>query len=276
MRSPTIVAVSWLCTAGAAVVIAAPQFTPDTARAFDRYIQVTEARQAAEIEGRSPFLWLDRQPAGGTKASYVRKLNGGGVVSARLETRDNGRAMEDGNGKIHHWVGTVLFPGVKLDRAIAFVQAYERYPEIFKPMIQRTKIINRSPARFDVFMRTYSSNWGVEVVYDGDYGIDYRSLGATRMFTKSVVTNLFKINDAGKPAEKRVPAADASPGFLWRLNTYCSFEERPEGTYEQCEAISMSTDPGWFVSFTLGWAYNDVPVDTLTETLGRVRAGLVK
>jgi hypothetical protein len=37
----------------------------------------------------------------------------------------------------------------------------------------------------------------------------------------------------------------------------------------------MSTNPGWFVNWTLGWAYNDVPEYTLKETLGRVRAGLV-
>src|SRR5688572_27230025 len=102
MRPRAVLVALCLTTAGAVVVAA--QFTPETARAFDRYIQVTEARQAAEIEGRSPFLWIDRQPAG-SKASYVAKLNNGGVVSARLETRDNGRAMDDGDGRIHHWVG---------------------------------------------------------------------------------------------------------------------------------------------------------------------------
>jgi hypothetical protein len=276
MRSRSIVVVTWLCTAGAAALVAAPQFTPDTARAFDRYIQVTELRQREEIEGRSPFLWLDRQPASGTKASYVRKLNAGGVVSAPLETRDNGRTMGSGNGTIHHWVGTVLMPGVKLDRVIAFVQQYERYPEIFTPMIQRARIIAKSPTRFDVAMRTFSGKYGVNATYDGDYGVDYRSLGPTRMFTRSVATNLYHIDGAGTPAEKRVPAEQASRGYLWRLNTYCSFDERPEGTYEQCEAISMSETPGFFVRLAFSWAYKDVPVDTLTETLGRVRAGLVK
>jgi len=273
MRPRAFLVTFCMATAGAAVVAA--QFTPETARAFDRYIQVTEARQAAEIDGRSPFLWLDRQPAG-SKASYVAKLNSGGVVSARLETRDNGRAMDDGDGKIHHWVGTVFFPKVTLQRAIAFVQAYEKYPEIFAPMIQRTKVINRTPARFDVFMRTFSSNYGVTVVYDGDYGVDYRPMGPTRMFTKSVATNLHQVEDAGQPGERRVPAERASRGYLWRLNTYCSFDERPEGTYEQCEAISLSEDPGWFLSLTLGWAFNGIPEDTLRETLGRVRAGLLK
>ena len=75
--------------------------------------------------------------------------------------------------------------------------------------------------------------------------------------------------------EHRTPA-EQGRGYLWRLNTYCSFEERPEGTYEQCEAISLSEDPGWFLSLTLGWAFNGIPRDTLAETLGRVRAGLLK
>jgi hypothetical protein len=198
------------------------------------------------------------------------------VVSERLETRDGGRRMDDGDGKIHHWIGTVLLPKVTLPQAIAFVQSYERYPEIFAPMIQRARVLNRTATRFDVAMRTYSSNYRVEVVYDGDYGIDYRPIGSTRMFTKSVATNLFHVHDAGKPGERRTPAERASRGYLWRLNTYCSFEERPEGTYEQCEAISLSEDPGWFLSAMLGWAFNGIPRDTLAATLGAVRKGVTK
>ena len=59
MRAQSIIVVGLAGTAGAAVLLAAGQLTPETARAFDRYIQVTEARQVAEIDGRSPFLWLD-------------------------------------------------------------------------------------------------------------------------------------------------------------------------------------------------------------------------
>jgi hypothetical protein len=269
MKPQVLAVVSLLATASAV------QLTPNTVRAFDRYVQLTEARQAAEIDGRSPFLWLDRQPPRERDAAMAQ-LTRGKVVSARLETRENGKVMDDGDGKIHHWIGTVFLPKVPLARAIAFVQDYERYPQIFAPMIQRARIINKSPTRFDVAMRTYSSNYGVEVVYDGDYGVDYRAVNPTRMFTKSVASNLFQVQSAGKPNERRVPAEQASRGYLWRLNTYCAFEERPEGTYEQCEAISLSTDPGWFVSLTLGWAFNDIPRDTLAETLGRVRAGLMK
>ena len=55
---------------------------------------------------------------------------------------------------IHHWIGTVLLPGVSLEKARAFVQNYERYPSLFGPMIQRAKVLNRTGDQFVVQMRT--------------------------------------------------------------------------------------------------------------------------
>jgi hypothetical protein len=57
----------------------------------------------------------------------------------------------------------------------------------------------------------------------------YRALGPSRLDTKSVATNVFDVKNAGQPDERRTPG-DQAVGWLWRLNTYCSFEERPEGT----------------------------------------------
>ena len=166
--------------------------------------------------------------------------------------------MDDGDGKIHHWVGTVLMPKVKLDRVIGFVQVYERYPEIFGSMIPRARVINRSPTRFDVAMRTSSSKYGVTVAYDGDYGIDYRQLSPTRVFTKSVVTNLHYVEDAGKPNERRMPGDRAPRGYLWRL-TCLPVRGAPRGHLRAVRGRVAVGDPGWFLSLTLGWVFNDIP-----------------
>ena len=261
----------------AAAVLAAPlearQLTSETLKGFERYVQLTEARQAAEVDGRSPFLWIDRQPAA-SRSAILARLSRGEVVSARLETQDGGRSIGMGDGKVHHWIGTVLLAKVPLDRAVAFVQDYERYPQVFAPIIQRARILQKSPTRFDVAMRTMSSKYGITVVFDGDYGIDYRRLSPQRMYTKSVATNLHQVDNAGKANEQRIPGDRASRGYLWRLNTYCWFEERPEGTYEQCETVSLSSDPGWFINTLFGGIINGIPRDTLEFTLTRVRAGV--
>jgi hypothetical protein len=255
------------------VAVVPAELKPSTLASFNRYVRATEARMDAEIGGRSAFLWIDRRPVN-ERSAYHDRLARGEIVSARLETRDGTKTIEVEDGLIHHWVGTVLLPGVKLDRAMAFVQDYVRYPEVFAPLIQRSRVLSATPTHFDVSMRT-SMHKVVTVVIDADYSVDYRRLSASRLYTKSEAKNIFQVESAGQADEKRVPG-DESSGYLWRINTYCWFDERDEGTYEQCESISLTRG----VPFGFGWLVNPfvsgIPRETLEFTLGRVRAGLAK
>jgi hypothetical protein len=55
---------------------------------------------------------------------------------------------------------------------------------------------------------------------------------------------------------------------------WCSFDGRAEGTYEQCESISLTRG----IPFGLGWIVgpfvNSIPRETLELTLGGIRDGL--
>jgi hypothetical protein len=272
MRMPVIVA----AVQAVAVVAAVPELAelkPATLASFERYVVLTETRMAGEIEGRSPFLWADRQPEGERQRLFDR-LRRREIVSERLETRDGRNRVRIDGGLIHHWVGTVLLSGVPLDRAVTFLRDYNRYGERFSPTIQRSRILKEDAGHYVVRMRT----WGkkvIAVVHDADYVIEYRRLSPTRLTTTSVATNIQHVEDAGEPNERSIPG-DQSSGFLWRLNTYCWFDERSEGTYEQCESISLTrTAP-----FGLGWIVNrfvdEIPRETLEFTLSRVREGLEK
>ena len=246
---------------------------PDTLAAFDRYVRLTEARMAAETGGKTPFLWLDRQtPAQHT--DYVARLKRGEVVVSKLQTKDGGKDIDAPDGLLHHWIGTVFLPGVKLDRAIAFVQDYARYPELFAPIITRSKIVNHTGNTFNVQMRTTTKKV-ITVTLDGDYSVEYRSVAPNKMYTRSLGTNFYEVSDAGTSSETR-READKGTGYLWRLNTYCSFEERADGTYEQCESISLTRGIPFIVAPVVRPFTNSVPREALEHTLGRVRAGLTQ
>jgi hypothetical protein len=255
------------------VLLAVPiQLTPGTLAAFDRYAKITEARIDTEVSGEAPFLWIDRQPAA-EQTRLLARLRAGEVVSERLETRDGGAEIVPEDGMIHHWVGTVLIPRVTLARTVAFVQDYDRYAEHFAPMMRRARLVSRSGNRFVASLRTTSSKLGVTVVIDGDYTIDYRVIEPARVFTKSVAANFHEVDRAGTAAERRHPA-DQRDAFLWRLNTYCSFEQRAEGVYEQCESISLTRAIPWAVRFIVKPFVTSIPRETLEATLGTVRRKL--
>lgn len=247
------------------------ELKPATLAAFDRYVTLTEARMAGEIAGTSPFLWIDRQPEPGRQRLLAR-LRAGEVVSARLETRDRNKTIDAPDGMLHHWVGTVLLPGVSLDRVMAFVKNYPEYPKVFGPMIQRSHVLKQSGDHFDVTMRTWTKKV-ITVVVDADYAVEYRSLTPTSVVTKSVASNVYEVHDAGTPSERRTPA-DKGEGYLWRLNNYCWFSQRAEGVYEQCESISLTRDIPFGFGFIVRPFVTGIPRETLEFTLGKVRAGV--
>jgi len=251
---------------------AARELKPETLAGWEKYIALTEARMARELAGESPFLWVDRQPEA-ERRRHLAALGRGEIVVSKLETRDGEKELDVKSGLIHHWIGTVLLPGTTLDRAIAFVQDYRRYPDRFSPLIQWTNVVSRSPDRFVVRMRTSMKKMMVTVVLEGDYAIDYRRVSPSRVYTRNVAANLAQIHDAGGPGERAEPV-DKGSGWLWRIATYCSFEERPDGTYEQCESASLTRGIPFAVSWIVKPFVSGIPRESLEFTLGGVRSAL--
>lgn len=257
----------------AATSVLALELKPATLAGYDRYVAVTEARLSSERSGQAPFLWLDQQPAA-ERARLMTRLRRGEIVLAKLETRDRGAEMRIDGGLVHHWMGTVFMPGVPLDRLVTFVQDYNRYPQVFDPLIPRARVLARDGGRFVVAMRT-SVQKIVTVVMDADYTIDYHALGADRMWTTNVATNIQQVHSPGAPNERREPG-DEAVGYLWRFRMYCAFEAREGGSLEQCESVTLTRTVPFAVSWLVRPFVTGIPRDTIEFTLGRVRAGLVR
>lgn len=255
----------------AAATAAGRQLKPAALAGFEKYVTLTEARMAKELTGPSPFLWIDRQPEPRRTQLYDR-LKRGEVLVQRLETKDGNAAVEVDDGLIHHWIGTVFMPGATIDRVMTFVKDYGNYAKYFAPTIVRSRVKAQTPDHFEVEMRT-STKKVITVVIDAEYAIDYRTLAADRVYTRSVAGNIFEVAGAGTPQERRTPA-EQGRGYLWRLNNYCSFQHRPEGTYEQCESVSLTTEVPWLLRFIVTPFVTSVPRETLQFTLGRVRDGV--
>ena len=261
--------VGWMVSASA-VAAAAAELKPETVRAFDRYVELTEERMRAEVEGPSPFLWLDRLDAA-ERHEALERLRSGEVVIERLETRDGGDEVDIPSGMVHHWIGTVLIPGVTLDRTIALVQDYDRYPDVYAPDVRAAAIREREGNRFHVYLRLYTRRvltW----VADTEHSVEFLRVGDTRMHVPSRSTRILELEHPGTPRERTRPEGD-DRGFAWRLNNYCSFEERDEGTLMQCESITLTRD----IPFLLGVVrpfVTGVPREKLTLTLEAARRRL--
>lgn len=265
---------NWLIALAVTAGIAVPvvQLPPKTLSAYERYVALTEQRIAAEEAGNGPLLWLDRLPER-DRIKIVDRLRRGETVVERLQTRDAGRELDIPDGLVHHWVATVVLPGVSVDRASAFLRDYAKYPQAFTPLIQRATPLRREADRDVVAMRTHVSRV-VTVIMDGEYVIDHRQLSPSRVASKTVATNLQVVDNAGTARETRQPA-DQTSGNLWRYRMYCVLDARNSGLYNQCESITLTRSVPSLVSWIIGPFVNGIPRDSLSLMLSATRKALV-
>ena len=271
MTAHFVVAGLVVLSINAGAQVEAADLRSDTLDAFNRYTRVTESRMDGELQGQSAFLWVDRLPAP-DRADAYRRLQRGDTLVNRLATRENGRDLEAPHGLIHHWIGTTLLPNVTLDRTVTLMQGYERYQDIYAPNVRRSRTIAHQGNDFKIHLQLFMKKV-IGVVLNTEYDVRYTTISPSRVHVRSYSTRIAEVRDPGTAAEAEAPVGRDS-GFLWRFNNYCSLEQRPEGTYVQCESLSLSraipTGLGWLV----GPFVTSIPRESLEFTLGHMQAAL--
>ena len=257
----------------ATAIIAAAGVTPATSAAFDRYARLTEQRIEAEVARPSDFLWIDTLPK--TRQDEVlHGLQQGGVIVERLQTRDGSKEISVPDGLIHHWVGAVFVPRVTVKESVAMMQDYDRHATYFAPAIAASKLLERNGSQFRVALRFHVKKI-ITVTMDTENEAEFFSPAADRAHSRIRSTRVTEIADAGTPQERRKAPGEEN-GFMWNLNTYWRFLERDGGTYIQCESLTLTRD----VPFALAWIIRPIvtqmPKESLTFTLGKVRQALTK
>jgi hypothetical protein len=259
--------------AGTSAALAAAGLAPATSAAFDRYTRLTEQRINAEVARTSDFLWIDTLPQN-RRAEVLRGLKQSGVIIERLQTRDGAKEIDVPDGLIHHWVGTVFVPGVGVKEAVALMQDYDRHSKYFAPAVARSRLLERDGNRFRVALRFYVKKI-IAVTMDTENAAEFFHPAADRAHSRIRSTRTTEIADAGTPQEKPKPSGEEN-GFMWNLNTYWRFLERDGGTYIQCESLTLTRDVPMALAWIIRPIVTQMPKESLTFTMGKVRAALVK
>ena len=246
---------------------------PETAAAFQRYVQLTERRIDEEMSRPDRFLWIDTLPVN-RHEEVKRGLRQGGVIIERLRTTDGGKEIDAHSGLIHHWIGVVFVPGVSVKQAVALMQDYDRHSTYFAPAIASSRTLSRDGNRFKVALRFHVKKI-LTVTMDTENAAEFVHPAADRAHSRIRSTRVTEIEDAGTAGERPKPAGEEN-GFMWNLNTYWRFLERDDGTYIQCESLTLSRD----VPFALAWIIRplvtQMPKESLTFTMGKTREALLK
>lgn len=237
------------------------ELKPETSEAFDRYIRRAEQR----LDARKSFLWA------GESTLDARQIREGAVL---VEPFGGQAQTSVPGGIVHDWVGCVFLAGVPLARTMALMRDYDHQKDIYAPEVQDSRILEQRGDHYRVYMRLLKK-LVITAVLDTEHDVQYVPVDAARWRSSSRSTSIREVDKPGKPGE-HVLAAGTGQGFLWRLNSYWRFEQRDGGTWVECEAISLTRD----VPTGLGWLVQpiiqDLPKQSLENTLRKTRAALQK
>lgn len=115
----------------------------------------------------------------------------------------------------------------------------------------------------------------ITVVLDSTYDVTYGRLDARHGYSISRSTRISEIESPGTAKERPLSSTEEH-GFLWRQETFWSYEECDGGVYLQIESVSLSRS----VPRGLAWAVSPytetIPRDSLTFTLRSVIDALQK
>jgi hypothetical protein len=248
---------------GLSLVLGAPRAglgepTPAAVSGFNSYGKAVEGRLAQQHGSQNGFLaW-----AATDREGQENRLRGGEFIVERLTPSTGG---EFPGALLHHWRGTAFAPGARAADFERLMRDFNGYPRHFSPQVIQARVIADGGGRMEASMRVRQRHV-ITVVMDTAYDIDFGRLDARHGYSVSRSTRIDEIEAPGTRAERALNA-DEEHGFLWRLNTYWSYEERDGGLYLQIEALSLTRS----IPHGLGWAVRpyieSIPRESLEFTL---------
>ena len=242
----------------APLIYASVKLTPETASAFDRYVQLTEIKMNADLQSQH-FLRVAVTP------ELRAKLRAGELHIEPVTTLDNGKKIKAPGGLVHHWVGAMFIPNADLAGLKAAVRDYGNFKTWYKPEVIESKQIAHSGDEDDVFLRLYEKLLRV-VVLNTNYHVRYSVLDPQRVHVTSHSTRIAELKDSRNTGSDEEPIGNDS-GIIWRFNWYWRFEQADGGVYAEWEMISLSRE----LPFALRWIFKGfaekLPKESVMNTL---------
>jgi hypothetical protein len=236
-----------------------PEPTPAASAAFDTYTNGIESSLARRHASSNGFLALADPGRLGRGEFVVEELTPAGG-------KDVGGAL------LHDWRGTAFVPGARAVDFERVMRNFGEYPLNFSPQVVSARVLTQQGDHYQVAMRMRQQHV-ITVVLEATFDVRFVRADAACGSSVSRSTAMAEIDAPGTSRERALSPSE-DHGFLWRMNTYWSYQERDSGLYIEIESVSLtrSLPPG------LGWAIEpfieSVPRESVEFTLRSARTAL--
>jgi hypothetical protein len=237
------------------------QPTPAATAAFNSYVARVETQMAVRHRSAEGFL---------APVDFAR-LRRGELIIDQVTT---GAGTELPGALLHDWRGAAFIAGGKAADFERLMEDFNAYPKVYAPQVFSARMLEHDGDHFQATMRVRQKHV-LTVVMDTAYDITFGHLDAQRGYSISRSTEIAEISSPGTPHERALGPGEEH-GFLWRMNTYWSYEERDGGLYIEIESVSLSRSIPTGLGWAIGPFIESVPRDSLEFTLRATCAALQK
>ena len=148
----------------------------------------------AKTASRRCFCGPTRSPPS-RKADILRRLRGGEIIVERLRLDGSQDVPE---ALLHHWIGSVFIPGVRVRDTLTVMQDYDHHSSVFAPNVVRSKLLQRRGDSFKVFLRFYMKKM-IAVTLNTEHDAQFTVVGPDRAYSSIHSTRIAEVEDAGRP-----------------------------------------------------------------------------
>jgi hypothetical protein len=242
-------------------ILVAEEPTPAAVAGFNSYVGQVESRLAGQ----------HRSPDGFIAPEDLARLRKGELIIEKL-TPATGADLP--GALLHDWRGTAFVPEARAEDFERLMRDFETYPKHYSPQVLKAKVLAHEGDHYQATMRARQKHI-LTVVMDITYDVTFGRLDARHGYSLSRSTNISEIASPGT-ANERALSGSEEHGFMWRLNTYWSYEERDGGLYIQIESLTLTRSIPTGLGWAIGPFIESIPRESLEFTLGATRDALRK
>ena len=232
---------------------------PETLAAFDSYTAKVKASLNDRWTGKRPFLGVEEN------ATSLDRCLAGGLL---IKQMGDGPSVQVPRGLIHDWVGSVYMPRITIDRVLNILENFDGHKDIY-PEVVDSKTLSRNGHRVTGYWRLRQKGL-VPVVLDVNQSVHYEQLGPGKWEGEADSQKIIE-NETGLFTKGRTYPPDEGHGYLWRMKSYWSLEERNGGVLAECRTLSLSRDIPPALAWAVGPYVQKVPENSLMSTLDQTR-----
>jgi hypothetical protein len=211
----------------------AANLNPATVAAWNDYVKAANANLQDRIRPGGSFLWALEDPdrAAKVRSAEIEVAPATGQVPKKIP----------GGGLIHHWIGALFMPNIKLDDVLAVTRDYDRYKEFYRPSVIESKAIARDDSEDRFSMMLMNKVFYMKSALDEYYRATTVRLDKDRLYSITETVRVQEIEEYGRPSQHQTPEGKGR-GYIWKLYSIVRLEQRDGGVYVELEAMALSRD----------------------------------